>query len=208
MCIRDRREEIKARLLALREPQTGERVVAEVWKREEIYSGPYVDWSPDLRVIWQEYPEQKRTYFNAGEPWADAAFAYAGQTGDHARDGILYAFGPGVRQGVRLPRLSIMDLAPTVPWRRGAQVVHGNPVVEVASTKTIVPHDFLDMALFRSSQTGSLDVQVAPGGDMALMRAIAKVVFEAADTDPTALDREFLAEHTVGLEEYLSLIHI
>ena len=47
------REEIKARLLALREPQTGERVVAEVWKREEIYSGPYVDWSPDLRNnIW------------------------------------------------------------------------------------------------------------------------------------------------------------
>ena len=116
------RDEIKARLLALREPQSGEQVVAEVWKREEVYSGPYVDWSPDLRVIWQEYPAQKRTYFNAGEPWADAPFAYAGQTGDHARDGILYAFGPGVRQGVRLPRLSIMDLAPTVLWLRGLPV--------------------------------------------------------------------------------------
>ncbi len=116
------RDEIKARLLALREPETGERVVAEVWKREEIYSGPYVDWSPDLRIVWQEYPAQKRTHFSAGEPWADAPFAYAGQTGDHARDGILYAFGPGVRQGVQLPRLGIMDLAPTVLWLRGLPV--------------------------------------------------------------------------------------
>ena len=149
-------DEIKARLLALREPQTGERVVAEVWKREEIYNGPYVDWSPDLRVIWQEYPEQRRTHFSAGEPWAESAFAFAGQTGDHARDGILYAYGPGVRRGVRLPRLSIMDLAPTVLWLRGLPVpadmdgrvltelfepdfVAGHPVQRGAATGAVTP---------------------------------------------------------------------
>ena len=116
------RAEISERLLALREPQTGERVVAEVWPREEIYHGPYVDWSPDLRVVWQEYPAQKRTHFSAGEPWADAAFAYTGQTGDHARDGILLAYGPHVRAGVSLPRASIVDLAPTILWLLGQPV--------------------------------------------------------------------------------------
>ena len=116
------RDEIRRKLLDLREPGTGERVVAEVWKREEIYTGPYVEWSPDLRVVWQEYPAEKRTHFSAGEPWANAAFSYAGQTGDHARDGILLAYGPHVRQGVALPRMHIMDVAPTVLWLLGQPV--------------------------------------------------------------------------------------
>lgn len=120
---------------------------------------------------------------------------------DWAEADLLFLLG--VNAASNAPRM-LTTLAAMV--RSGAQVVHVNPLVEVASTKTIVPHDFLDMALFRSSRTGSLDLQVAPGGDMALMRAIAKVVFEAADTDPTALDREFLAEHTVGLEEYRALV--
>jgi len=97
-------------------------VVAEVWKREEVYTGPYVAWSPDLRVVWQEYPAEKRTHFSAGEPWANAPFAYAGQTGDHARDGILLAYGPGVRQGVTVPRANIVDLAPTILWLLGQPV--------------------------------------------------------------------------------------
>src|SRR5690606_665420 len=66
--------------------------------------------------------------------------------------------------------------------------------------------DFVDMALFKTHETGTLDLQVRIGGDMALMRGIAKVVFEAAETDPTALDTEFLTEYTQGIEEYRALV--
>jgi len=55
------REEIKARFGALRDPDTGEQVVRRVYKREELYRGPYFDEAPDLvvgfergyRVSWQ-----------------------------------------------------------------------------------------------------------------------------------------------------------
>src|SRR5215470_11352911 len=69
---------------------------------------------------------------------------------------------------------------------RGANVVHVNPLVEAASGRTIVPHDFLRMATFRSQRTGTLDVQPRIGGDLALLRGVAKAVFE---TSPDSLDR-------------------
>ncbi|GAB17810.1 putative oxidoreductase [Gordonia effusa NBRC 100432] len=90
--------------------------------------------------------------------------------------------------------------------RRGAKIVHINPMVEVGATKTIVPHEMLEMALFRATKTSDLNLQVRPGGDLALIRGVAKTVFEAAATDPTVLDNEFLAEYTHQLDEYRALV--
>jgi molybdopterin-dependent oxidoreductase alpha subunit len=90
--------------------------------------------------------------------------------------------------------------------RRGAQIVHINPLVEVGATKTIVPHEFVDMALFRSTETSTLNVQVRPGGDLALMRAVAKATLEAEDERGGVLDHAFLADHTTGFEEYRALV--
>ena len=89
--------------------------------------------------------------------------------------------------------------------RRGAALVHINPLIEAASRRTIVPHEFEDMATFRTTKIGTMNVQVRIGGDMALMRGVAKAVFEAAATDPTVLDGEFLEAYTHGVEEYRAL---
>ncbi|TQF06341.1 FdhF/YdeP family oxidoreductase [Kitasatospora acidiphila] len=88
---------------------------------------------------------------------------------------------------------------------RGAKIVHINPMVEAAARKAIVPHDFMDMALFKSTRTGSLNLQVRIGGDMALLRGIAKAVLEQAQSDSKALDVEFIERHTTGFEEYKAL---
>ncbi len=89
--------------------------------------------------------------------------------------------------------------------RRGAALVHINPLIEAASRRTIVPHEFEDMATFHTTKIGTMNVQVRIGGDMALMRGVAKAVFEAAATDPTVLDGEFLEAYTHGVEEYRAL---
>jgi molybdopterin-dependent oxidoreductase alpha subunit len=85
---------------------------------------------------------------------------------------------------------------------RGAQIVHVNPLVEAAATRTIVPHDFTDMALFHSTRTSTLNLQPRIGGDMALLRGIAKALLEQARHDPKAVDQEFIRRHTSGIEEY------
>ncbi|MDQ0990579.1 FdhF/YdeP family oxidoreductase [Streptomyces sp. V3I7] len=105
----------------------------------------------------------------------------------------------GVNAASNAPRM-LTSLAEA--YKRGAQVVHINPIVEAAATRTIIPHDFVDMALFRSTPTSTLNLQPRIGGDMALLRGMAKTVLAAAETDPKALDQEFIDRHTTGFEAY------
>ncbi|XVV16553.1 FdhF/YdeP family oxidoreductase [Actinoplanes sp. CA-131856] len=100
----------------------------------------------------------------------------------------------GVNAASNAPR---MLTALSDAYKRGARIVHINPLVEAASRRTIVPHEFVAMGTFRSTPTGSMDVQPRIGGDLALVRGVAKVVFER-----DALDHEFLARHTTGVATY------
>ncbi|MEV5646618.1 FdhF/YdeP family oxidoreductase [Nocardia sp. NPDC052254] len=86
--------------------------------------------------------------------------------------------------------------------RRGAQIVHVNPLVEAAARRAIIPHDFTRMATFHATATSSLNLQPHIGGDMALVRGIAKAVLEEAESNPKAVDAEFIARHTAGFEDY------
>jgi molybdopterin-dependent oxidoreductase alpha subunit len=90
--------------------------------------------------------------------------------------------------------------------RRDAQLVHINPLLEAASRRTIVPHELVDMATFHTTKTGTMNVQVRIGGDLALLRGVAKAMFEAAETDREVLDRDFIERHTHGFEEYRTLV--
>lgn len=108
----------------------------------------------------------------------------------------------GVNVASNAPR---MLTALAEAYRRGTQIVHINPLVEAAATRTIVPHDIMDMALFKTTGTSTLNVQPRIGGDMALMRGMAKAILEQSKTDPKALDPEFIDRHTSGFEEYRDL---
>jgi molybdopterin-dependent oxidoreductase alpha subunit len=90
--------------------------------------------------------------------------------------------------------------------RRGAQLVHINPLIEAASRRTIVPHELVDMATFHATEIGTMNVQVRIGGDLALLRGVAKAVFEAAEGDPDVLDRDFMEQFTHGADEYRALV--
>ncbi|MET9216268.1 MULTISPECIES: FdhF/YdeP family oxidoreductase [unclassified Nocardia] len=109
-------------------------------------------------------------------------------------------FVMGINAASNAPR---MLTALTEAHKRGAQIVHVNPLVEAGARKAIIPHDFVDMATFHATKTSTLNLQVRIGGDFALMRGIAKHVLEEAETDPKALDREFIERYTDGFEDYV-----
>lgn len=108
----------------------------------------------------------------------------------------------GVNAASNAPRM-LTSLAEA--YRRGAQIVHINPLIEAAATRTIIPHDFAKMATFRATRTGTMNLQPRIGGDLALIRGMAKAVLEQARTDPKALDTEFVERHTSGFAEYRAL---
>jgi len=86
--------------------------------------------------------------------------------------------------------------------RRGAQLIHINPLIEAASRRTIVPHEYVDMATFHTTKIGTMNVQVRIGGDLALLRGVAKALFET----PEALDQDFIDRYTHGFEDYRRLV--
>ncbi|WUL73319.1 FdhF/YdeP family oxidoreductase [Streptomyces sp. NBC_00343] len=109
----------------------------------------------------------------------------------------------GVNAASNAPRM-LTTLAEA--HRRGAQIVHVNPLVEAAARRTIVPHEFAAMAAFHSTATGDQNVQVRIGGDLALLRGIAKAVFERAEENPAVLDVGFIERHTAGFASYRDLV--
>ncbi|MEU8973225.1 FdhF/YdeP family oxidoreductase [Streptomyces monashensis] len=105
----------------------------------------------------------------------------------------------GVNVASNAPR---MLTALAEAYRRGTRIVHVNPLIEAAARRTIIPHDVADMATFHSTRTSNLNLQVRIGGDMALLRGMAKALLEQAGCDPKALDQEFIDRHTAGFDDY------
>ncbi|MFE3228539.1 FdhF/YdeP family oxidoreductase [Nocardia sp. NPDC059228] len=105
----------------------------------------------------------------------------------------------GVNAASNAPR---MLTALVEAHKRGARIVHINPLVEAAARKAIIPHEFLAMATFRATPTSNLNLQPHIGGDMALLRGMAKAVLEQSKSDPKALDHEFIDRYTSGFDAY------
>lgn len=85
--------------------------------------------------------------------------------------------------------------------RHGATIVSVNPLPEAALRRYKNPQTVRGI-LGRGSDLADQFLQIRSGGDMALLQWVSRRVLEAEDRDPgTVLDHEFLAEHTLGLDE-------
>ncbi len=118
------RERLITEFKAVRDPENGLPVVAEVYRREEIYQGEAVDSAPDLIPEPAEYLNEGRRWGYGFErlPSAPRLFDLADRyAGDHAQEGIFIAAGPHVlaRPGTRV---HIADLAPTSLYALGLAV--------------------------------------------------------------------------------------
>jgi predicted AlkP superfamily phosphohydrolase/phosphomutase len=114
------KESIAQEALGLRDPRTGERLVERVYRREEIYSGPYIDRTPDLIVQprgW-EYMAFGHADFGSNK----IVEPITGLSGHHRPEGLVILSGPGVTPGTHLEKANIMDLAPTILHTMGLSV--------------------------------------------------------------------------------------
>ena len=113
-------------------------------------------------------------------------------------------FVMGQNPGTNHPRM-LGDLRKAA--QRGAKVVVFNPVRERGLERFADPQNKLEMLRGGSAEIASHYYQVRLGGDMAAVRGMSKVVFAADDAAlaaglPSVLDREFLGQHTVALNDY------
>jgi len=113
----------------LKDPETGENVIKHAWKREEIFSGPYVQEFPDIITIptkdqynissriSQKGVEKspRKTFIAREEHWRKVS-------GSHRQEGIFIIRGPEIKKNVEIPKSEIMDVFPTVLYLMGLPV--------------------------------------------------------------------------------------
>jgi predicted AlkP superfamily phosphohydrolase/phosphomutase len=106
------RDRILARLMELRDPQTGEQVVEAAYRREDIYNGDQLEHAADVVFI-----PRRLEYFGFGEyEFGSHKVIEAmqrGISGTHRMNGIFLAYGATVHPGV-VEDARILDLAPTI----------------------------------------------------------------------------------------------
>ncbi len=102
------------------DPQTGRKLIGEVLRREEIYSGPHLDRAPDLIL---RPGEPSDIFFGLADfghrETVSPVYRYSGMHRDH---GMLIVHGPGVREGSTLDGAAIQDIAPTILHTMGLPV--------------------------------------------------------------------------------------
>lgn len=114
------RQEIANKLLEYRNPTTGKNVVESVLKKEETFSGPRMDYAPDLIPFSRdlEYVSFGTSDFGSNK----ISMPIFGLSGYHRMEGILVAAGPDVKPGVVIEDASILDIAPTILYAMGLPV--------------------------------------------------------------------------------------
>jgi predicted AlkP superfamily phosphohydrolase/phosphomutase len=125
------RSQIVERLAELRDPQTGERIVETIYRREDVYSGEQVERAPDILFI-----PRRLEYFGFGEYEFGShkviESMQRGISGTHRLTGVFLAYGAAVKPGGVVEGASLVDLAPTmlhvlgepVPAHMDGRVLH------------------------------------------------------------------------------------
>ena len=104
--------EIRKELLKIVHPRTGEKMIEEVLRKEELYQGPMLEKAPDLTfaIGSLRYDSSVRFGFGLKEIFGPPEFE---DSGTHRRQGIVIASGKAIKTGYRIEGATLVDIAPT-----------------------------------------------------------------------------------------------
>ena len=108
---------IVERLKALKDPLTGELWAGQVFRREEVYSGPRVMDAPDVAFLPRDMRQLPlgNADFTSNKFMVDAF----GISGCHRMHGVMIANGADVKPASELSVARIVDVAPTILYLMG-----------------------------------------------------------------------------------------
>jgi predicted AlkP superfamily phosphohydrolase/phosphomutase len=114
--------ELTERLLAVRDPDTGEDVITRVHRGRELYSGPFVEEGPDLIIGYNDHYRASWDTILGGFPREIVLDNTDPWSGDHCVDST---FVPGVllsNRAIQKTDPALEDFAPTILATFGAPV--------------------------------------------------------------------------------------
>ena len=113
-------QEIIGRLREIRDPSTGEVIIGQVFRGEELYQGKYVSQAPDILFLPRDmhYKALGTLAFMSNRFLRDSY----GLSGDHRMNGLFICAGPSINQGQIVEGARIIDVAPTLLYLMGEKV--------------------------------------------------------------------------------------
>lgn len=135
-------DEIKAGLMTLTDPKTGERLVEHVHEAADLYHGPHAGKAPDLTVVLKDW--KYRTIGLHDFTTHRVISPAFGPTGDHRMEGVLIAGGPGIKPHSAPEGADLLDIAPTVLHLLGVPVpadMDGRVIAEVLTPELAATAD-------------------------------------------------------------------
>ncbi|MCF7890555.1 alkaline phosphatase family protein [Candidatus Bipolaricaulota bacterium] len=128
------RDELVRDLKDLQNPYTGESVIAEVMKNEEVYDGPRSFRGPDILFLTKDLETDTGglTVFKT----MDRIIPSFAITGTHRMNGMFAAYGPKYGRRSRIEGMKISDPAPILLHTLGLKIpsyIDGSPRREVFS---------------------------------------------------------------------------
>jgi predicted AlkP superfamily phosphohydrolase/phosphomutase len=129
----DLRSEITEKLEKLTDPETGEKIVEKVYRREELYHGDCLEKAPDLLVTWKNFEYNTRRGYGRegnGENFLGSSLKFSDvsnysslqKSGTHHLKGVFIARGPMIKNINSFEGARIIDMAPTVLYLMGGRV--------------------------------------------------------------------------------------
>ncbi len=122
-----RRQEMRSFIEDYHHPGSGERVF-EVFTRDELYHGPYVDAAPDLvgivgqgKIHLAEFPVPASASVFIGSEEMDKIAPHS-RTGSHRMEGVLIAAGPDIGAQPLATEAQLVDIVPTILYALGLPI--------------------------------------------------------------------------------------
>lgn len=108
------RNQIISELYRLKDPYTFENVIQEIYRKEDIFEGEFLNSAPDIIIV----PRQHDYFLDSGKR---TCRLFVGSASDdypvyayHDPKGIFMITGPDIKAGLKINNIDIYDIAPTI----------------------------------------------------------------------------------------------
>ncbi len=116
------RSEIIKKLSEFRDTDTGEKVISEIYKREEAYQGKFVDLLPDIVFMLGSQHKGGVGIDKNGIIEPALELSESAISGNHDMNGILILSGPKFKKNSNITPVKMVDIFPTVLYDLGIPI--------------------------------------------------------------------------------------
>lgn len=156
-------EELRKLLISelrkLTDPETGNPVVTDLFMREDVYNGTFLEYAPDIMFILEDGRYQADNVI--GNKIFEACNSR--MTGTHRMEGIIAVRGHGIKQEWMIENAEIIDLAPTILYSLGIPLPDD---MEGKVLSDMFTEDFIDAHPIQYTKTSRS--KIAGAGDTVL----------------------------------------